>query len=315
MSLRLPHLLLVLLLIYPGTCAVAGGRSVAGNLDSVGSETLAGLMLRWGERLEREHPGVRLQLQASGSATAPPALAAGTTRLGLMSRAMSQAEREAFIDRQGHAPIEVPVALDALAVFVHRHHRLEALSLAEVDALFSDTRRCGASRDIRHWDELPASAQRGAIARHGRNSASGSHGVFKRQALCGGDFRLDVNEHTGSASVVAAVAGAPGAIGYAGTGYLTAGVSAVALHDGDGHGVMPTPVTVLNGTYPLSRHLYLYVNLPPGERLPGPEEVFLDLVLSSVGQAIVEESGFISLPESSWHELRERLGLAPLGGD
>nr|WP_232230418.1 phosphate ABC transporter substrate-binding protein [Halomonas sp. 1513] len=283
--------------------------SVVGSLDSVGSETLAGLMLRWGEQLERDHPGVRLQLQASGSATAPAALAAGTSRLGPMSRRMSAAEREVIEAQQGHPPQEIPVALDALAVFVHRHHPLEALNLAQLDAIFSDTRRCGAAEAITRWEALPGSSRRGSLARHGRNSVSGTHGVFKREALCGGDFRLDVNEHTGSAAAVAAVAGAPGAIGYAGAGYLTAGVRAVALENAVGEALAPTAANVLSGDYPLSRTLYLYVNLPPGERLPPPEAAFIALVLSDAGQALVEESGFIALPEALRRAARSQLGL------
>ena len=286
----------------------ADQRSVVGSLDSVGSETLAGLMLRWGEQLERDYPGVRLQLQASGSATAPAALAAGTSRLGPMSRRMSAAEREAIEAQQGYPPREIPLALDALAVFVHRHHALEALSLAQLDAIFSDTRRCGADEAIARWERLPGSG-RGTIARHGRNSVSGTHAVFKRQALCGGDFRLDVSEHTGSAAAVAAVAAAPGAIGYAGAGYLTAGVRAVALENAAGETLVPTAENVLSGGYPLSRTLYLYVNLPPGERLPPPEAAFVELVLSAEGQALAEESGFIALPEPLRRQARMQLGL------
>ncbi|WP_318153402.1 PstS family phosphate ABC transporter substrate-binding protein [Halomonas sp. ML-15] len=307
-GLLLRRLLLCCVLVV-GSPAGADPRAVVGSLDSVGSETLAGLMLRWGEQLERDYPGVRLQLQASGSATAPAALAAGTSRLGPMSRRMSGAERDAIEARQGYPPLEIPVALDALAVFVHRHHRLEALSLAEVDALFSDTRRCGASEAITRWETLPGSERRGSVSRHGRNSVSGTHGVFKRQALCGGDFRLDVNEHTGSAAAVAAVAAAPGAIGYAGAGYLTAGVRAVALESTDGEALAPTAANVLSGDYPLSRALYLYVNLPPGERLPPPEAAFVSLVLSAEGQALAEESGFIALPEQLRRDARMQLGL------
>nr|WP_240457806.1 phosphate ABC transporter substrate-binding protein [Halomonas socia] len=299
-------LLCWLLMAWP---LAAAERAVVGSLDSVGSETLAGLMLRWGEQLERDYPGVRLQLQASGSATAPAALAAGTSRLGPMSRRMSAAEREAIEARQGHLPLEIPVALDALAVFVHRHHRLEALSLAQLDAIFSDTRRCGAARPLGRWQDVAGSKQQGSITRHGRNSVSGTHGVFKRQALCGGDFRLDVNEHTGSAAAVAAVAGAPGAIGYAGAGYLTAGVRAVALENAAGEAVAPSAEAVLSGDYPLSRPLYLYVNLPPGERLPPAEAAFIALVLSDAGQALVEESGFIALPEALRRAARAQLGL------
>ncbi|GGY04417.1 phosphate-binding protein [Litchfieldella qijiaojingensis] len=283
---------------------------VVGNLGSIGSETLAGLMLRWGEQLEDRHPGVRLQLQASGSATAPPALAAGTTRLGPMSRRMSESERRDFITRQGHEPTRIPVAMDALAIFVHRHNPVKTLSLAEVDAIFSDTRYCGADATIERWETLGVEV--GAIVRHSRNSVSGTYGIFKRQALCGGDFRRDVNEYPGSSAVVAAVARSPGGIGYASMSYLTPSVRALALRDGQGQAVRPSIETTLSGAYPLSRTLYLYVNLPPGERLPQPEAAFLDLVLSSSGQEIVRALGFVPLPDESLAISRKRLGLAPL---
>lgn len=310
------------LAVHPLACAllwclslaslpVHGAASVVGNLGSIGSETLAGLMLHWGEQIEARHPMVRLQLQASGSATAPPALAAGTTRLGPMSRRMSESERREIIDRQGFAPTEIPVAMDALAIFVHRHNSLEALSLAEVDAIFGDTRRCGADAPLDHWRSLGDAG--GGIVRHGRNSASGTYAIFKREGLCGGDFRLDVNEYPGSSAVVAAVARSRDGIGYAGMSYLTPSVRAVALRDAQGQAVPPNPDTTLSGEYPLSRTLYLYVNLPPNEPLPQPEAAFLDLVLSPAGQETVRELGFVALPDEALAESRERLGLAPLG--
>ncbi|MFC3283916.1 PstS family phosphate ABC transporter substrate-binding protein [Litchfieldella rifensis] len=304
--------MVAVILLWLTAAGLASGaeRPVAGTLNSIGSETLAGLMLRWGEQLEDRHPGVRLQLQASGSATAPPALAAGTTRLGPMSRPMSEAERHDFTVRQGHAPTRIPVAMDALAVFVHRHNPLEALSLAQVDAIFSDTRRCGATAPLERWDTLGGRAE--PIVRHSRNSASGTYGIFKRIALCGGDFRLDVNEYPGSSAVVAAVAQSPGGIGYAGMGYLTSSVRAVALRDGEGRAVAPSIEATLSGAYPLSRTLYLYVNLPPGERLPQPEAAFIDLVLSPAGQETVRELGFVPLPDEMIAASRESLALEPL---
>ncbi|WP_043531198.1 PstS family phosphate ABC transporter substrate-binding protein [Litchfieldella xinjiangensis] len=283
---------------------------VSGSLGSIGSETLAGLMLRWGEQLEAQNPGVRLQIQASGSSTAPPALTAGTTRLGPMSRPMSEGEHQAFIDRQGYAPLRIPVAMDALAVFVHRHNPIEALSLAEVDALFSDTRRCGAEAPIDNWRALGQDG--GRIVLHSRNSASGTYGIFKRMALCGGDFRRDVNEYPGSAAVVAAVARSRDGIGYAGMSYLMPSVRAVALRSDEGQAVLPESERVLDGSYPLARTLYLYVNRPPDEPLPQPESAFLDLVLSSEGQATVREAGFVPLPEPMLEASRDRLGLPGL---
>ncbi|WP_431024713.1 PstS family phosphate ABC transporter substrate-binding protein [Halomonas sp. H5] len=300
----------LMLLAWLAAAPLQASPPIAGPLHSIGSETLASLMLRWGEALEARHPGVRLQLQASGSSTAPPALVAGTSRLGPMSRPMSESERAAFIAAHGYPPLAVPVAMDALAFFVHRDNPVEALSLAQLDAIFSDTRRCGGAAPLERWDELRPTLS-GGISRYGRNSASGSHGVVRRLALCGGDFRLDVGELMGSAAVVAAVANDPRGIGYAGLGYLTPGVRALGLVGDDGGAVRPTAEAALAGDYPLSRPLYLYLNLAPGEPWPPLERAFVELVLSAEGQAIVEELGFVALPPGRLTEIRRRLGLEP----
>ncbi|ABE60612.1 phosphate ABC transporter substrate-binding protein, PhoT family [Chromohalobacter israelensis DSM 3043] len=294
---------------------LAMATPLSGTLGSIGSDTLGGLMIQWGERLTARHPQVRLQVQASGSGTAPPALAEGVTRFGAMSRPMTEAERGEFIARQGYPPVAVPVALDALTLFVHRDNPLDSLSPAQVEALFADTRFCGHAPSIERWGDLgvdaPGWASRG-IVRFGRNTASGSHALFKQEALCGGDFRRDVNEVPGSSAVVAAVGRSREAIGYAGLGYPTAMVKVVALRDDRGTPRLPTHDNVVSGRYPLTRPLYLYVNLAPGESLPPLERAFFDLVLSPEGQAVVARQGFVPLPESRLASARRALRLPPL---
>lgn len=288
-------LLLMLMLVMPGL-AQADSDEVAGTLGAVGSDTLAGLMLRWGEALTEQHPAVRLQLQATGSASAPTALIAGTTLLGPMSRPMNEDEREAFTQRHGYPPLELEVARDALAVVVHRHNPLESLTLPELDALFSHTLLCGATAPIERWSQLGVDLPRGRVSLHGRNVASGTHDLFRLRGMCGGRFRRDVNEHPGSAAVVAAVAAEPASMGYAGLNHLTPAVKAIAWRDAtSGRLYPPAGAAVTRGDYPLSRSLYLYVNRPPGIPLPGPERAFLELVLSDAGQAVVEEIGFAPL--------------------
>ncbi|GAA0629567.1 PstS family phosphate ABC transporter substrate-binding protein [Halomonas beimenensis] len=314
MRLALPRRLLIGLWSLAMGCAALAAEPPAGTLDTVGSDTMAGLMLRWGERLAREHPGVGVQLQASGSASAPPALTAGTALVGPMSRPMTEAEREAFEARYGYPPREVLVARDALVVVVHRHNALPSLSRSELDAIFSETNRCGAEAGIRRWQALGLQVPRGRIVLHGRNAVSGTHGLFRREALCGGSFRPEVNEHPGSAAVVAAVAADPRAIGYAGLNHLTSSVRAVPLRDERGRRQAPDPAAVRRGDYPFARDLRLYLNLAPGDSLPPAERAFVELVLSEAGQAIVEELGFVSLPPDVVTRQRRRLGLG-LGRD
>ncbi|NYS76403.1 MULTISPECIES: phosphate ABC transporter substrate-binding protein [Halomonadaceae] len=290
--------MMALLLVTPPTW----GQSlpITGTLGAVGSDTMAGLMLRWGETLTSRYPEVKLQFQASGSASAPTALMAGTTRLGPMSRPMSTEERDNFIERYGYPPLELKVARDALIVVVHRHNPLRALTRQQVDAIFSTSRACGAEASIRRWDQLSATRDWsfGSIALHGRNLASGTHGLFQQRALCGGLFRNDISEHPGSSAVVAAVGESANAMGYAGFNHLTPAVRAVSLYDDDGIAITPDEAAIQSGNYPLSRYLYLYVNLPPGASLPPAEQALLALIMSDEGQQIARASGFVPLTPS-----------------
>ena len=194
---------------------------VSGNLSSVGSDTLANLMTLWGEDFKRSYPNVNIQIQAAGSSTAPPALTEGTANMGPMSRKMKDKEIEAFEARYGYKPTAVPVAIDALAIFVHKDNPIDGMTLSEVDAIFSSTRKCGYPDDIRRWGQLGMTgAWEGRdIQMFGRNSVSGTYGYFKGEALCKGDFKNGVNEQPGSASVVQSVSTSVNGIGYSGIGY------------------------------------------------------------------------------------------------
>lgn len=128
--------------------SVASG--VSGNLSSVGSDTLANLMTLWAEDYKRFYPNVNIQIQAAGSSTAPPGLTEGTSNIGPMSRKMKDKEIAAFEERHGYKPTAVPVAIDALAVFAHKDNPIKGLSIEQVDAIFSSTRKCGAKYPVTH---------------------------------------------------------------------------------------------------------------------------------------------------------------------
>ena len=269
---------------------------VSGNLSSTGSDTLANLMTLWTEAFKREYPNVNIQVQAAGSSTAPPALTEGTSNFGPMSRMMKDKEVEAFEARFGYKPTMIRVAIDALAVYVHKDNPLESLSIPQIDAVFSATRRCGAAKDSGRWGDvgLTGNWSERPLQLYGRNSVSGTYGYFKKVALCSGDFKNTVNEQPGSASVVQAVASSLNGIGYSGIGYITSGVKALALSELDGdEPVAATSENAVSGDYPLSRYLYVYVNKKPDTPLSPLELEFLKLVLSRSGQQIVEKDGYV----------------------
>jgi len=272
---------------------------VSGNLSSVGSDTLANLMTFWAEEFKRLYPNVNIQIQAAGSSTAPPALTEGTSNLGPMSRKMKDNELEAFERKYGYKPLAIPVAIDALAVYVHKDNPIKGLTIPQVDAIFSSTRKCGNAEDMTSWGQLGLGGALGGknIQIYGRNSVSGTYGYFKKHGLCKGDYKNTVNEQPGSASVVQSVSSSVNGIGYSGVGYKTSGVRAVPLAKKEGEAFIPADTeNALNGKYPLSRFLYIYVNKRPNQPLAPLEREFIKMVLSKVGQEVVVKDGYIPLP-------------------
>ena len=285
---------------------------VSGNLSSVGSDTLANMMTLWAEEFKREYPNVNVQIQAAGSSTAPPALTEGTSQFGPMSRQMKSKEVEAFEKRFGYKPTPVRVAIDALAVFVHKDNPIEGLNLAQVDAIFSSTLKCGENAVADRWSQvgLEGSWADKDIQLFGRNSVSGTYGYFKKKALCKGDFKNTVNEQPGSASVVQSVSSSLNAIGYSGIGYKTSGVKAVALAKKGNDYIEATLDNAATGKYPLSRFLYVYVNKHPNKPLAPMEREFLKMILSKTGQTIVAKDGYVPLPSKVVMADLEKLGIS-----
>ncbi|MFD2179506.1 PstS family phosphate ABC transporter substrate-binding protein [Veronia pacifica] len=287
-------------------------KGLYGNVTIVGSDTLSNLVINWGVIFERIYPNVNVQIQTSGSSTATPALVESTAQFGTMSRPMRAGEREAFEQRYGYPPVELKVAVDALAIYVHQDNPLKGLTLEQVDGLFSQTLRCGGNHQLERWGDLGmlGSWRARGIQRFGRNSVSGTYGFFKSRALCQGDFRADVNEQPGSASVVQSIASSLGAIGYAGFGYKTAGVKVVPVaRDTSGPYIAPLRDEVISNRYPLSRYLYIYLNKVPGKPLPPIEAEFIKLLFSSIGQQLVKDEGLVPLPDELIQQQFAELGL------
>ena len=285
---------------------------VSGNFSSVGSDTLANLMTLWAEEFKRAYPNVNMQIQAAGSSTAPPALTEGTSNMGPMSREMKDNEIEAFENKYGYKPTAVPVAIDSLAVFVHRDNPIKGLTMAEVDAVFSVTLKCGNPESIDVWGQfgMEGDWERRDLQLFGRNSVSGTYGYFKETALCTGDFKNSVNEQPGSASVVQSVSTSINGIGYSGLGYTTSSVRSLPIAKEAGSEYYEaTPENAITGNYPLARFLFVYVNKEPNKPLAPLEREFIKLVLSRSGQEVVLKDGYIPLPAAVVEATYQALGL------
>ncbi len=298
----------------PKLHAYKPAQGVSGTIKSIGSDTLNNLMTFWAEGFRSFYPGVKIEIEGKGSSTAPPALVAGTAQFGPMSREMKAKEIEEFEKKYGYKPARARVAVDALAVFVHKDNPIKCLSLPQVDAVFSKTRKSGAAKDITTWGDLGLKGEWATkpISLYGRNSASGTYGYFKEVALFGGDYKDTVKEQPGSSAVVQGVASDRFAIGYSGIGYKTADVKAVAISAKDGAQCFKAEAdTAYAGDYPLARFLYIYLNHSPKAQLDPLRAEFLKYVLSKAGQQVVIKDGFYPVSYALASEDLKALGITP----
>ena len=295
-------------LVDPAIPAYSPVSGISGNVNSIGSDTLNNLMTLWAEGFKKVYPNVNIQIEGKGSSTAPPALIEGTAQLGPMSRPMKSSEIDEFEKKFGYKPTEVPVGVDALAVFVNKDNPLKGLTMAQVDGIFSSSRKSG-SEDISTWGQLGLEGDWASkpISLFGRNSASGTYGFFKDEALQKGDFKPTVKEQPGSSAVVQGIATDLGAIGYSGIGYRTSDVHTLALGEEGDELVEPTYENCVGGEYPLARFLLVYVNKKPGTPLDPLTLEFLRFVLSKEGQEVVVKDGYYPLPKEAVDETLEAL--------
>jgi phosphate transport system substrate-binding protein len=284
--------------VEAGVPAYQKASGVSGNINSVGSDTMNNMMALWAEAFRKMYPNVKIQIEGKGSSTAPPALIAGTSQFGPMSRAMRATEIDQFEAKYGYKPTQLRTSYDALAVYVNKDNPLEKLTLAQVDAAFSKTRRRG-GKNAATWGDLGLTGDWAArpISLYGRNSASGTYGFFKEHTLKNGDYRDTVKEQPGSASVVQGVTEDRFGMGYSGIGYKTSGVKVVALAEKDAFS-SGSYEDVKSGKYPLARFLYIYINKAPGKPLDPLVREYAKLIFSKEGQEVVVKDGYLPLPAS-----------------
>lgn len=288
-------------------------QGVSGTVKSVGSDTLNNLMTLWAEEFKKNYPNAQIEIEGKGSSTAPPALIAGASNFGPMSRPMKDQEIDDFEKKFGYKPTAVQTSIDVLAVYVHKDNPIAktGLSLQQIDAIFSSSRKGGASKDIKTWGQLGLTGEWAnlPISLYGRNSASGTYGYFKENALFKGDYKSTVKEQPGSSSVVQGVASDKAGIGYSGIGYKTADVEAVPLAGKPGSAFVPAAADRASD-YPLARFLLVYVNKKPNEALDPLRREFIKLIFSKQGQEVVVKDGYIPVS----YEVAKKT-LATLGID
>lgn len=282
---------------------------VAGEIKSVGSDTMNNLMTLWGEEFRKFYPSVTIEIEGKGSSTAPAALIEGQAQFGPMSRAMKGTEIDAFEAAFGYKPVGLRAAVDALAVYVHKDCPLDAISLDDVQRLFS------VSGPDMTWGDLGVTdpAWRGRpVSLYGRNSASGTYGFFKDVALGKRDFKASVKEQPGSSAVVQGVARDLYSMGYSGLGYKTADVKALKISSGEGEEAFDANAeNTYTGDYPLARYLYIYINAQPGTPLEPLRREFVRMMFSQQGQEVVVKDGYYPVPATIAREELTNVGIRP----
>ena len=288
---------------------------ISGQIKSVGSDTLNNEMELWAKGFEALYPGVKIEIEGKGSATAPPALLEGEAQFGPMSRPMTKGEADAFEKKYGYKPAHFRVAADALAIYVNKDNPILCLTLQQLDQIFSATRQGSGSRSIDTWGGVGMTGEWATkpIAIYGRNSLSGTYEFFRSTVLYNGEYKETVKQQPGSAEVVRNVADDKYAIGYSGLGYKTEGVRTVPLAAFYGAQCYATTAeATYSRKYPVARYLYIYLNNAPNEPLDPLRAEFIKYILSKDGQTLTEKGGYFPVTnEIREHDL-DALGISAL---
>lgn len=291
-TLTLPIALIAASLALTG-CGKKGGDTKAGAiaLQNIGSDTMVNLAQAWAEAYQTVKPGVSVEVLGGGSGVGIAALINGTCDVANSSRKLETEEEEkATAKYGGKHPVEHLVGYDALAIYVHPSNPITEISVEQLGEIYKE----GGS--ITKWSQLGVTMPAGQdeIVRASRQSNSGTYHYF-REAVVGkkNDFKQGSRDMNGSKEVVDLVGTTPTAIGFSGIGYRTDKVKVVKVSKKAGEpSVAPTIKTTLDKTYPIARPMFMYV--PPTAK-PEAEE-YIAWILTSPGQKIVVENGYVPLP-------------------
>ncbi len=309
-----------------------GPRHLSGKLSIAGSDTMSPLMSKLAAQFRNLHPDVQIAVETVGSNAAIREFqlglsyqrrgdkvrgkgTGGANRVELLasSRPLTEAELQGFESNHGYKPTGVPIAQDAVAIYVHKDNPIAQLTLNQVGALFGQA-RAGSHPPISNWGQIGVAGTLATqpIVRYGRDRRSGTRAFFQHVALNDAEYREDILEQPGSASEILSIAQDQAGIGYAGVGFQISLVRMVPISQSiDGPAFLPDRDHVRSGAYPLSRPLYLYVKRHPQEPLDPMVQAFLLFIHSRQGQETVGRVNLYPLDHEQVTTNLRTLGLAP----
>jgi len=260
-------------------------HGAAATITAKGSDTLVIVAQKWAEVYMGSHAGTKIQVTGGGSGTGFAALQNRNTDLANASRKIKPTEIEGCIKAFGRRPTEYKVALDGLSVFVNTDNPIRELSLEQLEGIFTGS--------IKNWRQVGGADA--PIVLYSRENSSGTYEFFKEHVLKGRDFASSAQTMPGTAAVLQAVSRDKNGIGYGGAGYGTGAKHLAIKKDDSSPAIEPTGETVVKGTYPIWRYLYIYVN-PAADR--GEVAAYLNWIRSTEGQKLVKDVGYYPLPEN-----------------
>ncbi len=309
------------MLVQSETESYVAEAAVSGKMTIAGSDTMQAPLSKLAMEFRRRQVDMKIAVQGSRDSKLSPEdvflTGISTMRRGdgdtaghfgsydvqllASSRALTEEEIKRFESRYGYPPTAVSIAQDAVAIYVNSDNPVSELTLAQVDAIFSATRKRG-MQSIQEWGQVGLTGQweHAPIHLYGRDQRStGTLPFFKHVVMRGGEFKTALTAEPGSASIVVAVGKDPSAIGYSGIGFQTSAVKAVSLSEAAGSpAVAPSMESVMDGHYPLARPLYLYVNKDPKREWDPKILEFLRFINSREGQETVARAGVYPLSSS-----------------
>ena len=316
------------LMVDPSLERYSPKAQVSGGFKVQGSDTMHALMRRLVLDFQSRQPKITIDLKSGGSTKAiaeflqlpqPGRIVVKEERakqslLVSSSRELLDSEMTQFSSQRGYEPLAIPIAVDAVALYVHKDNPLPGLTLDQADAIFSMARHRGYRNEIKSWGDLALGNgwETAPIQLYGRDRKSGTRAFFQEHVLAGGDFKPTMHEEPGAASVILALSRDQMGIGFSGIGLQASSVRIVPLAEIEGMPLItPSSATVADQTYPLRRLLYLYFDKAPGTSLPPAVQEFLEFVKSREGQEAVVRAGFYPLPLDQVGKLRVALGTTP----
>jgi phosphate transport system substrate-binding protein len=265
--------------------ATLADNAFAGNITVKGSDTLLVLAQKWAETYMASHTDVKISVGGGGSGIGFAALQNQTTDLCDASRKIKAAEIQKCMIAFGARPTEYKVALDGLSVYVNPENPLKELSVAQVGDIFTGK--------ITNWKEV--GGPDAPITVYSRENSSGTYEFFKEHVLKGKDFAASAQTMPGTAAIVQAVVKDKNGIGYGGAAYGGGSKLLAIKKTDDSPAIAPNETTVMDGTYPIWRHLYVYVN-PAQDK--GDIAAYLNWIRSDDGQKYVKDIGYYPLPKN-----------------